>query len=46
MFDLAFNVLKIKIPHGDLPELTDENISGYEHVLNNEDADPNHPHSV
>ena len=45
MFDLDFTVLKIKVPDADLPKLTDENISGYEHVLNNQEVDPNHPNS-
>ena len=45
MFDLDFTVLKIKVPGADLPKLTDENISGYEHVLNNQEVDPNHPNS-
>ena len=45
-FDVEFTVFKLDISRGELDELTDENISGYEHVLNNVVVDPNHPLSV
>jgi hypothetical protein len=46
MFDIDFTVPKIKIPDADLPKLTNENISGYEHILNNIEADPNRSNSA